>query len=217
MEHVSSVRPTGKCPEKVENEILLPVKKYCWNPLEFPNGISCSIYAFLLLCTRSGPRSGTATYRGLRPNVTTFYQSEIPLLVPPKFRVFLLNGKRPRLSSAIHRRLSRFFLSERGRLYTGYPIQMFLICPKSCNTLYTRLHPVRCEKCNSCTLYCQLPLILMITVTKIIMMMVKIMRKKTIYSRTSVSRTKSRFSSFCRGGEGKKEGGGWGSRLFQIG
>ena len=110
-------------------------------------------------------------------------------------------------SSAIHRcLLSQFFLREGGR-YTGYPTQMFLICRKSCNTLYTRLHPFRCEKCNSCTLYCQLPLILMITVTKI-MMMVKIMRKKTIYSRTSVTRTKSRFPSFCRGGEGKKEGGG---------
>ena len=94
-----------------------------------------------------------------------------------------------------------------GGRYTGYPTQMFLICRKSCNTLYTWLHPVRCEKCNSCTLYCQLPLILMITVTKI-MMMVKIMRKKTIYSRSSVTRTKSRFPSFCRRGEGKKEGGG---------
>ena len=34
-------------------------------------------------------------YRGLRPNGTTFYQSEIPLLLPPKFPGFFLNGKRP--------------------------------------------------------------------------------------------------------------------------
>ena len=63
----------------------------------FPNGISCSIYPFLVVCTSSRrPRSGTATYRGLRPNGTTFYQSEIPLLLPPKFPLFFLNGKRPR-------------------------------------------------------------------------------------------------------------------------
>ena len=32
-----------------------------------------------------GPWSGTVTYRGLRPNGTTFYQSEISCLLPPKF------------------------------------------------------------------------------------------------------------------------------------
>ena len=35
---------------------------------------------------------------------------------------------------------------------TDFPTQTFLVCPKSCNTLYTRLHPVRCGKYNSCTL-----------------------------------------------------------------
>ena len=63
----------------------------------FPNGNSCSMYPFLVVCTSSRrPRSGAATYRGLRPNGTTFYQSEIPLLLPPKFPLFFLNGKRPR-------------------------------------------------------------------------------------------------------------------------
>ena len=42
MEDVSSVRPTGKFPEK--GEALFPG----WN---FPNGISCSIYTFLVLYT----------------------------------------------------------------------------------------------------------------------------------------------------------------------
>ena len=37
-----------------------------------------------------GPRSGTAMYRGLRPNGTTFYQSAFP---------FFLNGKRPSLTT----------------------------------------------------------------------------------------------------------------------
>ena len=51
--------------------------------LEFPNGMSCSQFVPVPV-----PRSGTATYRGLRPNGTTFYQSEIPLLLPPKFPGF---------------------------------------------------------------------------------------------------------------------------------
>ena len=55
--------------------------------LEFPNRILCSIYTFLAVCTssRSIIWSGTVTYRGLRPNGTTFYQSEISPLLPPKF------------------------------------------------------------------------------------------------------------------------------------
>ena len=40
--------------------------------------------------------SDTATYQGLPPNRTTFYQSEIPLLLLSKFPGFFLNGKRPR-------------------------------------------------------------------------------------------------------------------------
>ena len=34
-------------------------------------------------------------YRGLRPNGTTFYQSEIPLLLPPKFPGFFPKWKAP--------------------------------------------------------------------------------------------------------------------------
>ena len=63
--------------------------------LEFPK--ECRVpFTFLVVCTSSwGPRSGTATYRALRPNGTTFYQSEIPLLLPPKFPVFFPKWKAP--------------------------------------------------------------------------------------------------------------------------
>ena len=45
-----------------------------------------------------------ATYRGLRPNGTTFYQSEIPLLLPPKFPSFFRKWKAPRDSDKERRR-----------------------------------------------------------------------------------------------------------------
>ena len=91
MEHVSSVRPTGKFPEKVEN-----LKR--WS--RFPGWnfrTECRVpLTFLVACTSSRSTIGhPATYRGLRPNGTTFYRSEIPLLLPTNFRVFFVNGKRP--------------------------------------------------------------------------------------------------------------------------
>ena len=45
--------------------------------------------------------SGTATYRGLRPNGTTFYQSEIPLLLPSKFPGLFPKWKAPPASKII--------------------------------------------------------------------------------------------------------------------
>ena len=67
--------------------------------LKFPNGISCSIYTFLVDCTssRSTARKSVAhrDVPGFTTNETTFYQSEIALLLPPKFPVSFLNGKRP--------------------------------------------------------------------------------------------------------------------------
>ena len=91
MEHVSSVRPTGKFPEKVEDLNR-------WS--RFPGWnfrTECRVpFTFLVVCTSSRSTVGQpATYHGLRPNGTTFYQSEIPLLLPPKFPVFFVNGKRP--------------------------------------------------------------------------------------------------------------------------
>ena len=91
MEHVSSVRPTGKFPEKVEN-----LKR--WS--RFPGWnfrTECRVpLTFLVVCTSSRSTVGhPATYRGLRPNGTTFYQSEIPLLLPPKFPGFFRKWKAP--------------------------------------------------------------------------------------------------------------------------
>ena len=91
MEHVSSVRPTGKFPEKVEN-----LKR--WS--RFPGWnfrTECRVpFTFLVVCTSSRSTVGhPATYRGLRPNGTTFYQSEIPLLLPPKFPGFCRKWKAP--------------------------------------------------------------------------------------------------------------------------
>ena len=91
MEYVSSVRPTGKFPEKVEN-----LKR--WS--RFPGWnfrTECRVpLTFLVVCTSSRSTVGhPATYRGLRPNGTTFYQSEIPLLLPPKFPGFFRKWKAP--------------------------------------------------------------------------------------------------------------------------
>ena len=91
MEHVSSVHPTGKFPEKVEN-----LKR--WS--RFPGWnfrTECRVpLTFLVVCTSSRSTVGhPATYRGLWPNGTTFYQSEIPLLLPPKFPGFFPKWKAP--------------------------------------------------------------------------------------------------------------------------
>ena len=91
MEHVLSVRPTGKFPEKVEN-----LKR--WS--RFPGWnfrTECRVpFTFLVVCTSSRSTVGhRATYRGLRPNGTTFYRSEIPLLLPPKFPGFFRKWKAP--------------------------------------------------------------------------------------------------------------------------
>lgn len=91
MQHVSSVRPTGKFPEKVEN-----LKR--WS--RFPGWnfrTECRVpLTFLVVCTSSRSTVGhPATYRGLRPNGTTFYESEIPLLLPPKFPGFFRKWKAP--------------------------------------------------------------------------------------------------------------------------
>ena len=91
MGHVSSVRPTGKFPEKVEN-----LKRWSrflgWN---FRTEC-CVPFTFLVVCTSSRSTVGhRATYRGLRPNGTTFCQSEFPLLLPPKFPGFFRKWKAP--------------------------------------------------------------------------------------------------------------------------
>ena len=101
MEHVWSVLPTGKFPEKVEN-----LKR--WS--RFPGWnfrTDCRVpLTFLVVCTSSRSTVGhPATYRGLRPNGTTFYRSEIPLLLPPKFPDFFRKWKAPRVFSYPSRRV----------------------------------------------------------------------------------------------------------------
>ena len=90
MEHVSSVRPTGKFPEKVEN-----LKRWA----RFPGWnfrTECRVpFTFLIVCTSSRSTVGHRDVPGLRPNGTTFYQSEIPLLLPPKFQGFFPKWKAP--------------------------------------------------------------------------------------------------------------------------
>ena len=91
MEHVSSVRPTGKFPEKVEN-----LKRWSGFP-GWNFRTECRVpLTFLVVCISSRSTVGhPATYRGLRPNGTTFYQSAIPLLLPPKFPGFFRKWKAP--------------------------------------------------------------------------------------------------------------------------
>ena len=96
MEHVLSIHPTGKFPEKVEN-----LKR--WS--RFPGWnfrTECRVpFTFLVVCTSFRSTVGhRATYRGLRPNGTSFYQSEFPLLLPSKFPGFFPKWKAPMISSA---------------------------------------------------------------------------------------------------------------------
>ena len=97
MEHVSSVHPTGKFPEKVEN-----LKR--WS--RFPGWnlrTECRVpFTFPIVCTSSRSTVGHRDVPGLRPNGTTFYQSEIPLLLPPKFPGFFPKWKAPDIT-VLHR------------------------------------------------------------------------------------------------------------------
>ena len=97
MEHVSSVRPTRKFPEKVEN-----LKRWSRFPGWNFRTESRVPLTFLVVCTSSRSTVGhPATYRGLRPNGTTFYRSEIPLLLPPKFPAFFRKWKAPQVTVII--------------------------------------------------------------------------------------------------------------------
>ena len=59
----------------------------------FRGSYSLNIIPAIFLLTRFSRHllSSDATYRGLRPNGTTFYQSEIPLLLPPIFPCFFFS------------------------------------------------------------------------------------------------------------------------------
>ena len=93
MEHVSSVRPTGKFPEKVKN-----LKRWA----RFPGWnfrTECRVpFMFLVVCTSSRSMVGHRDILGFTTNGTTFYQSEIPLLLPPKFPGFFPKWKAPTMT-----------------------------------------------------------------------------------------------------------------------
>ena len=102
---VNGTRFVGSSHWKIPRKSGKSKKVGPFSRFEFPNGMSCSIYVSRSLYqfqVHGRSRSGTARYRGLRPNGTTFYQSEIPLLLPPKFAGFFLNGKRPWLLVAVN-------------------------------------------------------------------------------------------------------------------
>ena len=66
--------------------------------LEFPNGISRVPFTFLVVCTSSRSTVGHRDVPGFTTkwtNGTTFYQSEIPLLLSPKFPGFFPKWKAP--------------------------------------------------------------------------------------------------------------------------
>ena len=139
MEHVSSVRPTGKFPEKVEN-----LKR--WS--RFPGWnfrTECRVpFTFLVVCTSSRSTVGhPATYRGLRLNGTTFYRSEIPLLLPPKFPGFFRKWKAPFVSGPISAVVVRENVWE--PLKFGLILGYCWLCARSIWKLQN-FHVVTCNK-----------------------------------------------------------------------
>ena len=86
MEHVSSVHPTGKFPEKVEN-----LKRWA----HFPGWISCSIYTFLIVCTISRSTVGRRDMPGFTNKWNNFLPIGHSTFAPTEISVFFffLNGK----------------------------------------------------------------------------------------------------------------------------
>ena len=80
MEHVSSVHPTGKFPEKVEN-----LKRWaCFPGWNFRT--ECRVpFTFLVLCTSSRSTVGQQLFTNRKFHFCSHWN----------FRVFFLNGKRP--------------------------------------------------------------------------------------------------------------------------
>ena len=96
MEHISSVLPTGKFPEKVEN-----LKRWARFPGWNFRTESRVPFTFLVVCTSSRSTVGHRDVPGFTTkwtNGTTFYQSEIPLLLSPKFPGFFPKWKAPSIS-----------------------------------------------------------------------------------------------------------------------
>ena len=91
MENVSWVCPTGKFPEKVENpknpfsRLERSERNFMFH-LHVSRGLVYTDSAAILVSHRV---TGSAPYRRLRSNGTSFYLPENPFLFPPKFPDFL--------------------------------------------------------------------------------------------------------------------------------
>ena len=98
MEHVSSVHPTGKFPEKVEN-----LKR--WS--RFPGWnfrTECRVpFTFLVVCTSSRSTVGHRDVLGFTTKWNNFLPIGIPLLLPPKFTGFFPKWKAPQFSRYLER------------------------------------------------------------------------------------------------------------------
>ena len=119
MEHVSSARPTGKFPEKVEN-----LKRWA----RFPGWnfwTECRVpFTFLVVCISSRSTVGHRHVPGFTTKCNNFLPIGIPLLLPPKFPGFFPKWKAPRVTQWSCRVLpvtERFAFA----LYTGVKIQVY--------------------------------------------------------------------------------------------
>ena len=92
---VNGTRFVGSSHWKIPRKSGKSKKVGPFSRLEFPNGMSYSISVSRSLYQFQVHRRVPRRTGVLRPNGTTFYQSEIRLLLPPKFPGFFQNGKRP--------------------------------------------------------------------------------------------------------------------------
>ena len=95
----------------------------CWN---FPKGISCSIYTFLVLytsfnCYQLGSHLGVPSGNGLGavPGTTFYLWGTDPFLFPLKFPDFLPKWKAPLASSHTLRKTSSRSVNLKKRTITG--------------------------------------------------------------------------------------------------
>ena len=89
---VNGTRFVGSSHWKIPRKSGKSKKVGPFSRLEFPNGMSCSVYVSRSLYQFQVHRRAPRRNRGLRPNGTTFYQSEIPLHphLPDFFNVYTL-------------------------------------------------------------------------------------------------------------------------------
>ena len=122
MEHVLSVRPTEKFPEKVEN-----LKRWArfpgWN---FRTEFRVSFTRFSSFVPVPGPRLGTATLRGLRPNGTTreqLFTNRKFHVAPTEISVFF-----SQMESALRFRSAGSFPEQRLIIEPGPALSLNIFC-----------------------------------------------------------------------------------------